>query len=356
MSAHIPVDIGMPAFERPHFIGEALESALAQSHTNWTLTVSENGPGGGAVEAEVRKYTGDPRIRYSATGENLGPAANWTRLIRIGTAPYVTLLQDDDKWEPDFLAHRVAFLEQNPSCAFVFSGESKIDQHGRSIDIERTPSLPERDVADVLAEGVYPPREFLDAMYRNKLGGIHTPAICSVGVMSRRSALESVGATFDADYPYWFWDVELYLRMALRYPTGFLALADGINRIHNANLTTAWGSFDGEHWVRYHHYHREWFMRELPGLELPREFDELVAQSYTMAALDALEQGDRRKGARYLRGAARSSAGALLDPRVITGVASLLLGRLGTPLIKRARSLRRRRSDRIVYETQAKEA
>ena len=52
----------------------------------------------------------------------------------------------------------------------------------------------------MLPEGVYTPQEFFPAMYRHQLGGIHTPSIASVGVMSRRSALESVGRVLRRHY------------------------------------------------------------------------------------------------------------------------------------------------------------
>jgi glycosyltransferase involved in cell wall biosynthesis len=349
------VDIGMPAYKRPQFIAEAIESVLAQSHTDWRLFVSENGPGGGEVEAAVRPYTADPRVTFSPTGENRGPAANWTRVVQAGDAPYVSVIQDDDKWEPGFLARRVAFLEQHPECAFVFSGERKMDQHGREVAIERTRALPPKDISEVLPQGVYQPREFITAMYRNKLGGIHTPAICSVGVMSRRASLASVGATFDANYPFLYWDVELYMRMALRYPTGFLAVRDGIQRLHHPSLTSE-SNFDGEHWLRFHAYHSAWFRRELPGLKLPPEFDEIVAQVYVMAALDAGERGERRKVVRYIGGALRRSPGTLKNPRLALAGASALLGRRGGELLARARAERQRRSEILAYETSADHA
>ena len=191
------VDVGMPAYRRPQFIGQAIASVLAQTHANWRLVVSENGPGGGDVEAAVREFTDDPRVHFVATGRNLGPAANWTRLIQQGSAPYVTLLQDDDVWDPGFLARRVAFLQRHRACAFVFSGERKIDGEGREIAVERTPSLPATDISEVLPQGTFTPQALVTAMYRHRLGGIHTPSIASVGVMSRRSALESVGPYFD---------------------------------------------------------------------------------------------------------------------------------------------------------------
>lgn len=349
MSTSSPlVDIGMPAYRRPNFIGEAIESVLAQNYTNWRLVVSENGPGGGDVEAAVRPYTSDPRIRFSATGENLGAAANWTRVLQAGTAPYFTLIQDDDRWDPDFLSRRVAFLERNRSCGFVWSGERKMDQHGREIAVERTRSLPVKDVADVLAEGLYAPRDFVQAMYQHKLGGVHTPAICSVGVMSRRSALDAVGSYFDADYPYLYWDVELYMRMALRFPTGFLAVRDVAQRIHHPSLTSEW-DFDGEHWISYHQHHSAWFRRALPGLELPRQFDQIFAEVYIMAALDALERDDRRKCASYLRRAIRRDPGALLNPRVSLAAAGMLVH--GSHVIARARAARRRRSEQLAFES-----
>jgi glycosyltransferase involved in cell wall biosynthesis len=339
----------MPAYGRPRFIREAIESVLAQTYTNWRLVVSENGPGGGEVEAVVRPYTSDPRVRYIATGQNLGPATNWTRVLQSGTAPYFTLIQDDDTWDADFLVRRVAFLESHVSCGFVTAGERKIDQYGRTIEIGRTGSLPDYDVSDVLREGVYSPREYIESLYRYKLGGIQTPAITSTGVMSRRSALEAVGAVFDGTFPFLSWDIELYLRMALRFPTGFMAIKDSSQRMHHPSLTSE-HSFDGEYWIRFHEYHREWFRRELPGLRLPRESDEIFADACIMAALDALERGNRRRCARHLRSAVRCCPSSIANPRVGVSAAGLVLGRTGARLVTRARSARRPRSGDLKYE------
>ena len=341
------VDIGLPAYLRPHYLAEAVESVLAQTHENWRLTISENGPGGGDVEAVARQYTGDPRIRYVATGENLGAIANWTRVLQAGSAPYFSLIQDDDTWEPGFLATRVAFLERHEACGFVFSGERKIDQHGREIPIEAVPSLPEHDISEVLAEGVYSPVEFVTAMYRHKLGGIHTPAMSSTGVMSRRTALEAVGAHFDADYPFLCFDVELYMRMALRFPTGFLARRDAAQRMHHPSITSQEDSFGGEHWIRFHRYNGEWFQRELPGLRLPPQYHELCSQAYIMAALDAVERGDRRKCARYLADAIRRPPASILPPRDGAAAGGLGFGGRGSYLLPRARAARRRRNDEL---------
>ena len=347
----------MPAYRRPELIGGAIESVLAQSYSNWRLLVSENGPGGGEVEEAVRPYTADPRISYVATGSNLGMEANWTRLLQAGTARYFTLIQDDDVWDPDFLAARVRFLEQHPSCGYVFSGERVMDGDGHEIAVERTRALATKDVSEVLEEGVYAPEELLPAMYRHRLGGIHAPSISSGGVMSRRSALEAVGPYFDdaRGRPFLFADVELYMRMSLKFPTGFLAVRDVAQRIHVTDdarheSVTSESTFDGERWVRYHDYYGAWLRRALPGVELPRQFDRIRAQSFIIAALDALERGDRERSGRHLRSAVRADPIALFNPRVVAGAVGLLFGQRGRRVVAAARSAARRRSQRLTYE------
>jgi glycosyltransferase involved in cell wall biosynthesis len=347
------VDIGMPAYRRPELIGAAIESALAQSYSNWRLVVSENGPGGGAVEDAVRPYTADPRISYVATGSNLGPAANWTRVLQAGSAKYFTILQDDDLWDAGFLAARVRFLERHPSCAYVFSGERMMDHQGRELAVERTPALPAKDVSEVLAEGVYAPEELLPAMYRHRLGGIHTPSVSSGGVMSRRSALDAVGPYFDDSVPFLYWDVHLYMRMSVAFPTGFLARRDvaqriGVDRRHES--VTSNETFDGERWVSYHRYYREWFAERLPGLKLPREFSRLRAHAFIIAALDAIESGDRGRGAAHLRDAVATDPLVALNPRVAVCAVGLLLGERGSRIVHGTRNVARRRSETLAYE------
>ena len=122
--------------------------------------------------------------------------------------------------------------------------------------------------------------------------------------MSRRSALESVGPYFDDSHDFLYWDVELYMRMALRSETGFLAVGRGsataLPRASPAKSLRrrALGPLP--------RIPRVWFRRALPGFELPREFDQLRSDAFILAALDALEQAtgvagaapSRRRGAR----------------------------------------------------------
>ena len=86
-------------------------------HSAWHLLISENGPEGSELGRRLRQYVADERIEYSPTGADLGAATNHTRLIQHGSAPYVAILHDDDRWDPEFLERRVQFLEATPTVA-----------------------------------------------------------------------------------------------------------------------------------------------------------------------------------------------------------------------------------------------
>jgi glycosyltransferase involved in cell wall biosynthesis len=290
------VDVVIPAYGRPDYLREAIESVLAQTYSSWRLTVGENGPGGGDVEAAVTPFLSDPRINYVVAGRNLGAARNAANLVESTSARYVGLLHDDDLWSPEFLERRVAFLEENPTCGLVFSGCRVIDGQGN--EVFRTD--------DEFRNGLQPRRRFLRTLYRSNV--IYIPT-----VLVPRSVYATLG-TFRDDVL--FYDYEMWLRIASRFDVGYLAGWDAAYRIHPTQLT-----------------HREHL--RLGELRL-RLLDELDAQ--VAAALPALDRRRARSSAllhvaadairrRDPLGATTAAFGALaaypasvVDPRLLSGV------------------------------------
>jgi GT2 family glycosyltransferase len=197
------VDVCIPTYGRPEYLALSIESVLAQTLTSWRLTVSENGSGGGEIQALVERYRSDPRVEYVATGTNIGGAANSTRLIRAGSAPYVAVLHDDDLWGPGFLARRVEFMEANPSCGLVFSSSEFIDEAGKVLY---------RFEVD-LPEGIQDRTTFLRRLYVGNIVSMPT-------VLVRRSSYAAVGSTFNESLL--FYDHEMWLRIASRFDVGFM--------------------------------------------------------------------------------------------------------------------------------------
>src|SRR5262245_8119043 len=124
------VTVGIPTLGSLPLLVEAVESVFAQTFDRWELIVGENGVGDAEVEAALAPYVTEPRMTHVVTGERVGRGENWSNLIRAGSAPYVALLHDDDRWEPEFLDRRVAFLEAHPECGWVFSDYIVIDGDG----------------------------------------------------------------------------------------------------------------------------------------------------------------------------------------------------------------------------------
>jgi glycosyltransferase involved in cell wall biosynthesis len=312
------VDVGIPTRERPELVCEAVESVLAQTHGNWRLRISENGQAGSATEAALQPYLSDPRISYSATAVAVTGPENWTRLIQQGDAPYVALLHDDDLWDPDWLERRVAFLDRNRDCGFVFSGNKEIDSSGNLV----------AETEFVLPEGLHPPQIVFPLLYSHNVIGQPT-------MLVRRSAYEAVGPYFDgAFFPYW--DYEMCLRLAAHFPGGYLAVRDCSYRMHDVRMTFTVRHF-GKGYLEVLD-RADQMLEELPRLHVsPRLRHRRRAQALLTAALDSIEEGERSTAREVLREAVRTYPRIVFDLRFPTGVVALLTGKRSSRALARAR-------------------
>jgi glycosyltransferase involved in cell wall biosynthesis len=309
------VDVGIPTKGGRRYLVEAVESVVGQSFDHWQLVVSENGPGDESVAELLRPYLSDPRVRHIKTGEAVSAARNSTIAASAGTAPYVAVLHDDDRWEPEFLARRVDLLERNPSCGFVFSGYVEIDANGA--EIRRSPI--------VLPEGVHPSDQFVRFLLAPHGRPVAPGGIPAPTVLMRRSAYEAVGPAFDERFSSFF-DWEMWLRLGIRFPVGYLGVRDAHFRIHPMQMHRAVRQF-GEEKLHLWPHVDELIDRELPGARLGEE-DRAWRRSGALltAALDALEEGDRRRCFTRLAEAVRIRPRSLLDPRVPALLACLPFG------------------------------
>jgi glycosyltransferase involved in cell wall biosynthesis len=315
----------MPTRGTAPYLDEAIESVLGQTFGNWSLFVSENGPG--QLEGRLRPYLGDQRIRFSPTGEDLGAARNHTRLIEAGDAPYVAILHDDDRWHPEWLERRVDFLEQHPECGFVFAGNREIDEESRETVSSEL----------VLSEGVHRPKEVVPLLLGHNIIGIPT-------VLARRSAYEAVGPEFTEETV--SFDYEMWLRLALRFPVGYLAVRDADYRVHTSQVTMT-NRRRGEDQVRLVERIRS-LVAEAPGIEADeRLLRRRLARAHLSAALDALQGPDRPAARRHLQAALKEYPPSALDPRTAAVVAGFALGRRGRRALDRARYLVLRKGLRV---------
>jgi glycosyltransferase involved in cell wall biosynthesis len=319
------VDVGIPVWGPAPYLRYAIASVERQTLRSWRLHISQDGRPEASVEKLVTGLS-DPRITYSATDRPVGAAHNKTALIRSGEARYLALLDHDDVWEPDFLRRRVEFLEAHAACAFVFSPLTVIDADGDTV--ERAPAL--------LADGVYDGTAIVSAL-------LESSGIPGGSVVVRRSALREVGDEFCEFLPRTY-DYEMWMRLALRFPVGYVNVWDVGWRRHEANASRTDLRGYGEEYERLVSHLSLLFSRERPELRLaPAVWRRKLSALLLMTSLDALATGDRRLAWRYLLRAVRRGRREALTARALAAGMTVGLGPPGAALVAVARSVRRSR-------------
>lgn len=122
----------MATFNRAHFIGESLDSILAQTFPDWECLIIDDGSTDDTAEF-LKSYLEDNRIHYfkrpSSYKKGLPGCRNYG--LELAQGDYIAFFDDDDIVHPDNLQHCVSTLS-NSSYAFcryirtTFSGPFNI--------------------------------------------------------------------------------------------------------------------------------------------------------------------------------------------------------------------------------------
>ncbi|MBA2647444.1 MAG: glycosyltransferase family 2 protein [Pyrinomonadaceae bacterium] len=113
------VSIVIPAYNAARYIGEALDSVLAQTFADYEIIVVNDGsPDTVELECALEPYRG--QVRYLVQ-ENGGPGSARNTAFKAARGRYLALLDADDVWEPEYLAVQVSMLERDPTLDVVYS-------------------------------------------------------------------------------------------------------------------------------------------------------------------------------------------------------------------------------------------
>lgn len=312
--------MGIPTWGTSGYLGAAVESVLRQAHRNWRLRVSHDGPDDRGTPEALEPYLGDPRVSYSARERRLGAAGNKTWLINEGTAPFVALLDHDDVWDPGFLVRRTAFLSEHPECGFAFASMRIVDEHGEELKRWRVRLQP----------GVQERSEFVRLLLGQNMIGASSALV-------RREAYETVGPRFDDRFPRTY-DYEMWLRLALAVPVGFLDGFDAAWRAHPEQGTGDLEGLETEYGALVDH---AWALigEQAPELRLrERTRRRKLASLLLTGVLNAIERDDTAAARRYLGRAIRIDPLSALDPRAPFAACAVALGATGRDAVFRARA------------------
>jgi glycosyltransferase involved in cell wall biosynthesis len=150
------VSVIIPAFNGEKYIGETIQSILAQTHRPLEVLVVDDGSTDRT--AEIVQRFGEP-VRYIRQ-ENAGTAAARNRAVAESRGEFIALLDQDDLWVPDKLARQIPRFAEDPRIGLVFAGIEFFDTRSGKITSTYFPG-PELSLRDLLAHVVLPVQTIL---------------------------------------------------------------------------------------------------------------------------------------------------------------------------------------------------
>jgi glycosyltransferase involved in cell wall biosynthesis len=112
------VSVIVPTYQRAAVVLEALESVLAQTLDDLEVLLVDDGSTDGTEEAVRARFGDEPRLRIlrqanggASSARNLG--------LEHARGAYVSFLDSDDLYDPEYLARQVQRLESKPGAGVV---------------------------------------------------------------------------------------------------------------------------------------------------------------------------------------------------------------------------------------------
>jgi glycosyltransferase involved in cell wall biosynthesis len=117
-----PINVYLITYRRPLLLRRALASILAQSYDNFCVKIINDDPNDTRV-LEVVSEVNDSRVCLFTPVLNRGPTANFNIAFTDRAAPFVSVLEDDNWWEPEFLEAMYQTLREYPRARAAICNE-----------------------------------------------------------------------------------------------------------------------------------------------------------------------------------------------------------------------------------------
>jgi glycosyltransferase involved in cell wall biosynthesis len=120
-----------PAYNVGRYIGEAIDSVLAQSFEDFEYLIVDDGSADNTADVIGQRAAGDRRVRQIAT-DHAGACHARNVAIAQASGEFIAFLDGDDRWHPRFLDDQLSLLESAGSdVAAVFARSRVMSETGR---------------------------------------------------------------------------------------------------------------------------------------------------------------------------------------------------------------------------------
>jgi glycosyltransferase involved in cell wall biosynthesis len=187
------VSIGMPVFDRPETLRNALESLVKQTYKNLEIIVSDNASTNPLVAEIIEDYARvDSRIISFRQSFNHGAHANFLFVLEKAKGKYFMWASDDDQWKSDFV--EISIQEIGLAALVMGDIETKYYVTGVSV-VSHVPNLDPKFPVHVNV------KRFLMNMQPSLIYGLHRTSVLRESIPT---------GYFD------FWDCALVFKVMLR--------------------------------------------------------------------------------------------------------------------------------------------
>jgi glycosyltransferase involved in cell wall biosynthesis len=211
MNAVPLVSVVLPFLDAERFLGETIESVLAQTFPHWELWLVDDGSTDGSTGIARLYARRDARVRVleHEGHANRGVSASRNLGIAHARGAFVALLDADDVFLPEKLERQVEMLQQQPEVGMVY-GRSLYwyGWTGDRADAAQDRVQEHRIRSNVVLE---PPQ----ALVLHLTGRAAVPCPCSV--LARTTAVRAVGG-FEESFRRMYEDQVFYAKMGLQHP------------------------------------------------------------------------------------------------------------------------------------------
>jgi glycosyltransferase involved in cell wall biosynthesis len=114
------VSIVTPTYNSEAFILQTIESVQNQTYKNWEMIIVDDCSVDNTANIVIEKVTSDKRISFIRLDQNSGPAKARNAGIEKVSGKYMTFLDADDIWFPEFISTSIEAIIKN-QVFFVFS-------------------------------------------------------------------------------------------------------------------------------------------------------------------------------------------------------------------------------------------
>jgi glycosyltransferase involved in cell wall biosynthesis len=143
MKRDVKISVLMPAYNVANYVGEAIQSVLSQSFTEFELVIINDGSTD-TSESVIRSFR-DERV-VLINQPNKGIAAALNKGLEQAKANYIVRFDADDICYHHRLAKQFCFLKENPACIIAGSAADYIDERGEYVFTNHPPAFTDGDI------------------------------------------------------------------------------------------------------------------------------------------------------------------------------------------------------------------